>query len=241
MSNRFPSRAEIVDRDPVEEEKLGRRERNKRDKRERILNAAKTLFRAQGFETTTTQQIAEQADVGFGTLYLYCESKEDLLVLVFHDEMQQVIEEAYASVPTRAALPAQLEHMFERFVAYHARDLPLARALIRELSVVPNPGRRVAVRSLGRKVFATIAELVGRAQRRGEVDPDVEPREAARTIFAVYYQLLQSFLSEFVTEPRFREQLRSTLQLLMRGLGPGGRQRARDRGAARSSARPRRA
>ncbi len=56
------------------------------------------------------------------------------------------------------------------------------------------------------------------AQARGEVRAAVEPAEAARTIFAVYYQLLQTYLGGYVGEARFREQLRGSLELLMAGL-----------------------
>ena len=58
----------------------GRRERNKQEKRARIIAAAKALFGSKGFADTTTQEIAEKADIGTGTLFLYAKSKEELLV-----------------------------------------------------------------------------------------------------------------------------------------------------------------
>ena len=50
---------------------IGFRERGKRDKRERILAAARELFTRHGFSGVATQQIADRADVAIGTLYLY--------------------------------------------------------------------------------------------------------------------------------------------------------------------------
>jgi AcrR family transcriptional regulator len=61
----------------------GRREQNKQEKLARIAAAAKALFAAKGFAQTTTQEIAERAEIGAGTLFLYAKSKEDLLVMVF--------------------------------------------------------------------------------------------------------------------------------------------------------------
>lgn len=101
---------------------------------------------------------------------------------------------------------------------YHSRNLPLARALIRELSIAASPQRRRLVSELMTDIFGSISELVRRAQDRGEVRADVDALEAARTVFAVYYQLLQTFLGEYVSERRFRAQLRSSLALLMEGL-----------------------
>ncbi|AXL13046.1 TetR/AcrR family transcriptional regulator [Microbacterium foliorum] len=61
---------------------LGRRERNKQQKLERIRAAAAELFTAHGIDDVTTQQIAEKADVGTGTLFLYAKTKGELLLLV---------------------------------------------------------------------------------------------------------------------------------------------------------------
>ncbi|GMA34454.1 hypothetical protein GCM10025876_06580 [Demequina litorisediminis] len=63
-------------------EPLGRRERNKQLKRERITAAASALFAEHGVDDVTTQQIADAADVGTGTLFLYAKSKAELLLLV---------------------------------------------------------------------------------------------------------------------------------------------------------------
>ena len=78
---------------------VGRRERGKQDKRERIKAAARELFAEKGFAATTTQEIAARADIGTGTLFLYVQSKEEVLVLVFRDEMDRVCDEAFASLP----------------------------------------------------------------------------------------------------------------------------------------------
>jgi AcrR family transcriptional regulator len=61
---------------------LGRRERNKQAKLERITAAARELFAEHGVDEVTTQQIADQADIGTGTLFLYAKSKGELLLLV---------------------------------------------------------------------------------------------------------------------------------------------------------------
>ena len=61
---------------------LGRRERNKQEKLERITAAARELFTEHGVDEVTTQQVADKADVGTGTLFLYAKSKGELLLLV---------------------------------------------------------------------------------------------------------------------------------------------------------------
>lgn len=61
---------------------IGRRERNKQEKLERITSAASKLFAKHGVDEVTTQQIADAADIGTGTLFLYAKNKGELLLLV---------------------------------------------------------------------------------------------------------------------------------------------------------------
>src|SRR5471030_878445 len=84
--------------EPVAVAALGRREQNKVEKRGRIIAAARALFTHKGFEATTTQEIADAAGVAAGTVFTYARTKDDLLILVFHDEMLAVVERAYEAV-----------------------------------------------------------------------------------------------------------------------------------------------
>jgi AcrR family transcriptional regulator len=61
---------------------LSRRERNKQQKLERIVAAATELFAERGMDDVTTQEIADKADIGAGTLFLYVKTKGELLLLV---------------------------------------------------------------------------------------------------------------------------------------------------------------
>jgi AcrR family transcriptional regulator len=53
-----------------------------RDKREAIIEAARTLFAKQGYEETTIAEIARAAGVGVGTVYLYFQHKRQILIEV---------------------------------------------------------------------------------------------------------------------------------------------------------------
>lgn len=58
---------------------LSRRERNKIRVKERLYDAAMTLFAEQGYDETSIDEIAERADVARGTFFNYFQRKEDLL------------------------------------------------------------------------------------------------------------------------------------------------------------------
>ena len=75
-----------------------RLERRKARTRATILEAAGALFRDNGYEETSIQQIAERADTGVGTLYGYFVSKEEILHEVLRQHSDEAIERYQASV-----------------------------------------------------------------------------------------------------------------------------------------------
>src|SRR5215218_10320476 len=60
------------------------------DKRDRILAAAERIFARHGFFAARVTEIAKEAGVADGTIYLYFKSKDDLLISLFENRMKQV-------------------------------------------------------------------------------------------------------------------------------------------------------
>ncbi len=59
-----------------------RKEREKQQRREEIIEAAEKVFFSKGFEKSTMDDIADRAELSKGTLYLYFKSKDDLHMAV---------------------------------------------------------------------------------------------------------------------------------------------------------------
>src|SRR5215212_2518602 len=68
------------------------------DKRERILSAAERVFARCGFFAARVSEIAKEASVADGTIYLYFKSKDDLLISLFENRMTQVNEHLRAAI-----------------------------------------------------------------------------------------------------------------------------------------------
>lgn len=198
---------------------LGRREQNKLEKRGRIIAAARALFTHKGFEATTSQEIADAAGVGSGTVFTYARTKDDLLILVFHDEMMEVVERAYAAARRSDGLLDQAITFFETFVAYHERDLPLAHALMRQLGYVGSAEQRSLVSELMTSLLGRLALLVQAAKNDAKVDATTALMPSARSLFAIYYFHLGGLLSGYLDRSQFDRALRTDLGLLLRGLG----------------------
>src|SRR6266498_5587667 len=83
---------------------LPRRERARQSKRRRIAFAAAELFREHGFDATTTEQIAERADVAKGTIFLYAKTKARLLLLVYEAEIENAVAAALRDLQPNAPI-----------------------------------------------------------------------------------------------------------------------------------------
>lgn len=197
----------------------GLRERNKRDKRERIRRAARELFERKGFETATAREIAERAGVGLGTLFLYARDKRDLLFLVFEDAARRVFAEARARARADDDLLASLLALFGRFHAFYARHPALSGALLREFFFRPYEPERLG--ALSREFLALLAERVDHARARGALRADVPAEAAAHALFAHYaYWTLAWLGSGAVSRAEAARRLREALALQLEGLRP---------------------
>ena len=197
---------------------IGRAERNKRDKRERLIRAARELFMRKGFAATTTGEIAELADVAKGTLFFHAKSKEALLVMMFQEEVGAAIRRAFAKVPDAPFLE-QLMHVFGIMLRQNQRDLGLARIFVKEMAFVR--GARHGIDVVMNDLFARLGELIERAKDRGEVARAVDPALLAYNLFALYFAFLVLWLGSGAPSPeRQHPSLRQIMELQLGVVAP---------------------
>jgi AcrR family transcriptional regulator len=188
----------------------------KRAKQERIVRAARRLFGRKGFENTTTREIAEAADIGAGTLFLYAGSKEDLLVMIFRDEVGRALDDAFAAMRP-APLLEQAMHVFGAMISHHERNFALARLFVKELPFVNS--QRHGVDEVMRKLYGRMKELIEQAKSRGELRAEVPAGLLAHNLFGLYFQTIQLWLGgKRSRADHCRAQLRGKLELQLSGL-----------------------
>ena len=113
---------------------LGRRERNKQEKLDRIIAAASELFAEHGVEEVTTQQIADKADIGTGTLFLYAKTKGELLLMVQNTHYVAALERGRSAAEgVSDALDAVMAIM-EPIVECNRTQISNGRTYLRELA-----------------------------------------------------------------------------------------------------------
>lgn len=197
-------------------ETIGRRQRNKLEKRKRISAAARELFHRQGFAETSTAQIAKAAGVAEGTLFLYVGRKEDLLVLAFVDELDEAVRAAFAALDDSAGFTARIVGYFCCILAYHEADMAIAKLFLREVGVLRDPHRDYGFGQI--PMMESLEAIVTRAQQRGEIDPALAAPDLAQLCFALYWGALRDWANEALTSEEFAVTLNRMVNLAVRGI-----------------------
>ena len=158
---------------PPQPQPVGRRERNKQEKLERIIAAARELFDTYGVDAVTTQQIADKADIGTGTLFLYAKSKSELLLLVQNSSYVAALEQGKAAAETTPKVLDAVMAIVRPVVECNRIHVENGRTYLRELVFgdPEEPHHRDAL-TLTFKTEAAVAAVLCR-------DRGIKPDEAA--------------------------------------------------------------
>jgi len=198
---------------------LGLRERNKLDKFLRIRAASKKLFTENGFEPTTTRQIAQEADVGLSTLFLYATDKRDLLFLVFNDDLDELTTRAFADSQGQAPLLDNLRTALRHFFVFYGRDKVISRDLTREITFYTTGMQSERFQATRARTIGSISTLVGQARAAGEVRCAEDDTLIATTMFYLLAAEIRMWLaSESQTPEDGLNELMKRLALIMHGL-----------------------
>lgn len=120
--------------------------------RERILDAACRLFRSDGWETTTTRDIARAAGIATGTLFNYFETKEAIAAVLISDALKH-----------KHATSASLEEELFSFIWSGLRSLRELRCFLAAAAeAVFSPLARRAAGSPGDPIRANLLESTQR-------------------------------------------------------------------------------
>lgn len=167
---------------PAHPTPLGRREKRKQEIRARIEEAAYQLFRKQGIEDTSIEQICAAADVARRTFYGYFPNKHALLgglgTSRLYDQMEPMLAQLIREQPgTRARLRAMIDYIESNFSGYDAIDRQLI--LKAPAAFVEDEERQ---REIGTTATASFVHLITAGLELGDVRTDFSPEILAAMV-----------------------------------------------------------
>jgi len=198
---------------------LGSRSRER--KRGAILRGAVEVFAERGYFGARMREVAKRAGVADGTVYLYFEGKEHLLVSLLEEYSGAFLAAARRDANRHGDPRAQLRTVIER----HLRSLEADRALARVFQIELRHSRRF-LREVARGQLAAYLELLERIIARGAdagaFRSDIPAEVAARAVFGAVDELITAWV--LANRPRrLAEQAGPLLRLLLEGLEPRGK------------------
>ena len=197
---------------PLATPPVGRRERNKQDKLERITAAARELFTEHGVDDVTTQQIAEKADIGTGTLFLYAKTKGELLLLVQNSGYADALEEGRAAAESIPDALDAVMAIVRPVVECNRIQIDNGRTYLRELVFgdPEEPHHRDAL-ALTIQTEEAIAAVLRRDDRIGSRDAAT----LAHTVSAIMFLSMAATTNIARTVEEILQEIRDQVRVLL--------------------------
>ena len=172
---------------------LGRREQRKLEIRARIEDAAYRLFRQQGIEDTSIEQICVEADVARRTFYGHYANKHALLgglgISRLYNQSQPMLELLMANHrSTRARLEAMVKYIASNFATFSEIDRQLI--LIAPSIFAENAEQQ---REIGNSASASFTRLITAGVEMGDVRTDFSPEILAAMVVGTLNMLTTSW------------------------------------------------
>lgn len=151
-----------------------------------MLDAARELFEAKGFEAATVREIAKLADVSVGSVFTTFSSKGDILSQVMADRLDALYAELDRLAPhLRGSTPDRLRSIFAIHYAFETRR---TRLFLAHIAAAYNWTLSPTSRPYGRnpRLRGVVRECLSDGIVRGDVDPAADLDLVVDTLMASY-------------------------------------------------------
>jgi len=152
------------------------------DKHSKIIRAATKVFAKKGFFNARISDIAKEAKVADGTIYLYFNNKFDILISVFEQEIGKLVEQ----VSTLIAKEDDPQKMLEIFITRHLIEMKKNRNLSEVIQIELRQTNKL-IRDYRNNNFSEYINIISTIIRKGQEQniyrKEIMPGIAKRAIF----------------------------------------------------------
>jgi len=202
-----------------------RRKKEKEDRKNAILKAARKLFFEKGFKSVTVDNIAASAELSKGSIYLYFESKEEIYVQIlitenidFHKRVSDSLQKEVSSSEllldfARLYIDFFLheKELFRIFMAFMIRDDQTTLTEVQNNSLLRITNDNIQI----------IAEIIQKGVDSGEFPSDINIRQGQNAIWGLLNGIIALYL--FTGAPaeranRIHTIVKDSLRIFIKGL-----------------------
>jgi TetR/AcrR family transcriptional regulator, fatty acid metabolism regulator protein len=195
-------------------------QRGNSEKRERILQGALRAFAQNGFYNTRVSDVASEAGVADGTIYLYFKNKDDLLISLFEDRMEWIIDRLRDELE---AVDGGVLPRLRAFVNLHFHLAVEHRDLAEFITVELRQSAKF-VKEYENPKFGAYLEilrsLIERGQQEGVLRSDLDSRLVSRAIFGALDEVLLQLALAHKPPADVSDEAHQIAEMLIDGLTP---------------------
>lgn len=163
------------------------------DKYQRILEAAVSVFAELGFYQSTISQIAREAGVADGTIYLYFKNKDDILVQFFSYKAKQVFDLFREEVSNADNAVEKLRNLIRRHLEEFQRDKNMA--IVYQAETHQNSrSAEPQIREMSKMYLDIVSEIVEQGQADGSMRKDLYLSLVKRFIVGAVDETINNWL-----------------------------------------------
>lgn len=196
---------------------LTRRERRKLEMRERIVEAAQTLFEGQGFQETRVADICDRADIAQKTFFNHFPTKIDVLRDIAHAGIENMMFEIEDIRKAELTTPDRIHRFFDTVATHVLEAGPSNRELLNELVLVIS-GDAAERSEQGVRLHGAFRGIVEDGLAQGDVTRRHDPQALTEMLLGAYYVLMFNYanLDDFPV----RERGHAAARILADALAP---------------------
>jgi TetR/AcrR family transcriptional regulator, fatty acid metabolism regulator protein len=169
------------------------------DKHSKIICAATKVFANKGFFNARISDIAEEAKVADGTIYLYFNNKFDVLISVFEEEIGGLIEQVSKALDLEPDPKKQLEIFAVKHLTTMQKNRYLAEVIQIELRQSAKP-----IKEYRNNKFSEYIDIVSAIIKAGQAQDifraDIKPGIAKRAFFGALDEISRVWTLALDTE-----------------------------------------
>lgn len=192
------------------------------NKHSKIIVAATKVFAKKGFFTARISDIAKEAKVADGTIYLYFNNKYDILLSVFEEEVGKIVE----NTENLLSLESDPMKMLEIFITQHLIAMKKNKNLAEVIQIELRQTNKV-IKDYRDNKFSEytgiIANIIRQGQKQGIYRPDIQPDLAKRALFGALDEVSRVWNASLETHYTVDETANQILSMFLTGiqLDPG--------------------
>ncbi len=156
--------------------------RKTKEKYHKIIEAATKVFAKKGFFQAKVSEIAREAKIADGTIYIYFENKDDILISLFEEQMKSVIDNMVMRISEQDNPSKKLE----RFALAHLQLIEQNKDMAEIIQVEVRQSSKF-MKEYKNEKFAQYLDLIGDIIREGQekkiFKKEVLPGVAKRAFF----------------------------------------------------------